>query len=136
MNVPPSSEVDVMLSSEDAAVAAAAAEELAPFFALAHVASAAPLAAGKRPGHAAAAVAGELTVFVPLEGVIDFDVEVKRLKRAREKLESDVATLGLKLSDENFLKKAPADVVAADAKRLESLKATLARVEDNLKALQ
>lgn len=136
MNVPPGRDVDVMLSAEDAVVAGAAAEALAPFFALARIASASSLAAGKRPAHAAAAVAGELTVFVPLEGVIDFDVEIKRLTRAKEKLEADVATLGRKLSDENFVKKAPADIVAADAERLEILNATLARVEDNLTALQ
>ncbi len=136
MNVPPSSEVDVLLSAEDGAFAGATADALAPFFALARVASASPLAAGKRPAHAAAAVAGDMTVFVPLEGIIDFDVEIKRLGRAKEKLEKDVATLERKLSDENFVKKAPADVVAADAERLEVLKATAARVVDNLEALR
>jgi valyl-tRNA synthetase len=136
MNVPPSSEVDVLLSAEDGAFAAATAEELAPFFTLARVASASALAAGKRPAHAAAAVAGDLTVFVPLEGIIDFDVEIKRLERAKEKLEKDVATLERKLSDENFVKKAPPDVVGADAERLEVLKATVERVEDNLEALR
>jgi valyl-tRNA synthetase len=136
MNVPPGSDVDVILSAEDASASASAAEELAPFFALARIASASPLAAGKRPAHAAAGVAGDLTVFVPLEGVIDFDVEIKRLTRAKEKLEADVGALGRKLSDENFVKKAPADVVAADADRLEALKATLARLEDNLTALE
>jgi valyl-tRNA synthetase len=136
MNVPPSREVDVLLSAEDAAFAAATAEELAPFFTLARVASASALAAGKRPAHAAAAVAGDLTVFVPLEGLIDFDVEIERLKRAKEKLEKDIATLERKLSDENFVKRAPADVVGADADRLEVLKATAERVEDNLEALR
>ena len=136
MNVPLASAVDVMLASEEAGVAPRAAEELTPFFGLARIASASPLAAKKRPAHAAAAVVGDMTVFVPLEGVIDFDVEMKRLTRAKEKLEGDVATLGRKLSDENFVKKAPPDVVAADAERLESLKATLARLEENLKALQ
>jgi len=136
MNVPPAGEVDVVLSSEDAALAAGAAEELKPFFALARISSASAVAAGKRPAHAAAAVAGPLMAFVPLEGVIDFDVEMKRLSRAKEKLEGEVATLGRKLSDEDFVTKAPADVVAADAERLEGLRATLARVEDNLSALQ
>jgi valyl-tRNA synthetase len=136
MNVPPVSEVDVLLSAEDGAFAAATAEGLKPFFTLARVASVSALAAGKRPAHAAAAVAGDLTVFVPLEGIIDFDVEIKRLERAKGKLEKDIATLERKLSDENFVKKAPADVVGADAERLEVLKATVERVEDNLEALR
>jgi len=51
-------------------------------------------------------------------------------------LEADIATLNRKLSDENFVKKAPANVVAADAERLEVLKATLERLEENLAALE
>lgn len=77
-----------------------------------------------------------MTVFVPLEGLIDFDVEMKRLARARQKREGDIAALSRKLSDENFVKKAPADVVAADADRLETLKATSARLAENLAALE
>jgi valyl-tRNA synthetase len=100
------------------------------------VASVSTVAAGKRPAHAAAAVVGDLTVYVPLEGLIDFDVERERLARARKKLEGDRAALSRKLGDENFVKKAPAEVVAADAERLEALNATLARLAENLAALE
>jgi valyl-tRNA synthetase len=136
MNVPPASVIDILVSSEEAGAAAAAAEDLRPFFELARVSSASPVAAGKRPAHAAAAVAGEWTVFVPLEGLIDFDVEKGRLEKTRVKLEGDIETLARKLSDENFVKKAPPEVVSADADRLETLRATLSRVEDNLAALE
>jgi len=136
MNVPPASVVDILLASEVEGAGARAAEELRPFFDLARISSASPVAAGKRPPHAAAAVAGDLTVFVPLEGLIDFDVEIKRLTRAKEKLEGDVETLSRKLSDENFVKKAPPEIVAADAERLEAHRATLVRLADNLAALR
>ena len=135
MNVPPASVVDIVITAEEAGRGAAVAEELRPFFELARISSASTLAAGKRPAHAAAAVGGDMTVFVPLEGLIDFDVEMKRLARARQKIEGDIAALSRKLSDENFVKKAPADVVAADADRLETLKATSARLAENLAAL-
>ena len=136
MNVPPASVVDIVIAAEEAGRGAAVAEELRPFFELARISSASTLAAGKRPAHAAAAVGGDMTVFVPLEGLIDFDVEMKRLARARQKTEGDIAALSRKLSDENFVKKAPADVVAADADRLETLKATSARLAENLAALE
>ncbi|MGD8719642.1 MAG: valine--tRNA ligase [Candidatus Zixiibacteriota bacterium] len=136
MNVPPASMVDILISSEEAGAAAAAAEESRPFFELARISSASPVAAGKRPAHAAAAVAGTWTVFVPLEGLIDFDVEKGRLEKSKKKLEGDIETLSRKLSDENFVKKAPPEVVAADADRLETLRATLSRVADNLAALE
>jgi valyl-tRNA synthetase len=135
MNVPPASVVDIVVAAGEAGYAAALAEELRPFFELARISSASTLAAGKRPAHAAAAVVADTTVFVPLEGLIDFDVERERLARAKEKLESDIGALSRKLGDENFVKKAPANVVAADADRLEMLKAMLARLEENLAAL-
>jgi valyl-tRNA synthetase len=135
MNVPPASVVDIVVAAQETGRAAAVAEELRPFFELARISSASTLAAGKRPAHAAAAVVGDITVFVPLEGLIDFDVERERLARAKEKMEADIAALSRKLADENFVKKAPADVVAADADRLELLKAQLDRLEENLTAL-
>jgi valyl-tRNA synthetase len=135
MNVPPGGTIDLVLVSEEAGRAGAGAEELRPFFELARVSSASTLAAGKRPAHAAAAVVGDLTVYVPLEGLIDFDVERERLERARQKLEGDRAALSRKLGDEDFVKKAPPEVVAADAERLEALNGTLARLAENLAAL-
>jgi valyl-tRNA synthetase len=135
MNVPPASVVDIVVAADEKGRAAAVAEELRPFFELARISSASTVSAGKRPAHAAAAVVGDTTAFGPLEGLIDFDVERERLARAKEKLESDIATLSRKLADENFVKKAPANVVAADADRLEILKATLSRLEENLAAL-
>jgi len=136
MNVPPASVVDIVIAAGEAGRADAVAEELRPFFELVRISSASTLAARKRPAHAAAAVVGDATVFVPLEGLIDFDVERERLRRAGEKVGADISALSRKLSDENFVKKAPANVVAADADRLEILKATLARLEENLAALE
>ncbi len=136
MNVSPASMVDILLSSDDKESAARVAEGLRPFFALGRISSAGPLATAKRPAHAAAAVAADVTVFVPLEGLIDFDVEVQRLTKAKKKLAHDIETLSRKLGDENFVKKAPADVVAASTSRLDELENKLGRVEDNLAALQ
>ena len=134
-NVPPASVVDLVLGGGDAAAAARAAEGLKPFFELARISSATPAKGKKRPPHAAAAVAADVTVFVPLEGLIDFDVEAQRLNKAKDKLTREAERLNRKLSDEDFVHRAPADVVAADAARRDELRAALQRLDDNLAAL-
>lgn len=53
-------------------------------------------------------------VIIPLEGLVDFNEEIKRIQKTIEKLEKDVALLTNKLSNERFVQNADPDVVAAD----------------------
>ncbi|WP_171016640.1 valine--tRNA ligase [Pseudalkalibacillus caeni] len=50
-------------------------------------------------------------LFLPLEGLIDIDEEIKRLEKEAERLASEVDRVHKKLSNENFVKKAPQKVV-------------------------
>jgi valyl-tRNA synthetase len=64
-----------------------------------------------RPKSSATAVVAGATIFVPLEGVIDFSKEALRLEKEMNKLEKELAGVSKKLANNNFLKKAPHDVV-------------------------
>ena len=64
-----------------------------------------------RPKSSATAVVGTATLFVPLEGIIDFDLEAQRLDKELNKLAKELTTVSKKLSNRNFLDKAPQDVV-------------------------
>ena len=75
-------------------------------------------------------------VVIPLEGLIDLDEEVKRIHKAVEKIQKDVSILNGKLSNENFIKNAPEDLVAQDKLLLESLRGRLERLQDSLTRLQ
>jgi valyl-tRNA synthetase len=66
---------------------------------------------GERPKSAATAIVEGDTIFVPLEGVIDVDKEISRIEKEITKVDKELIVLGKKLSNENFLDKAPADVV-------------------------
>ncbi len=75
-----------------------------------------------------------LKVIIPLEGLVDFDEEVKRINKAIEKLQKDIGILSGKLSNEKFVANADEDVVAADRVllaqskiQIESLTEALAR---------
>lgn len=51
------------------------------------------------------------TLYMPLEGLIDLEAELKRLSAQREKLEKDVQCVNAKLNNEAFVSKAPAHVI-------------------------
>lgn len=89
------------------------------------------------PKGAAAAILGDIRIYLPLAGLIDMDKEKARLEKEMAKTEKEIARLSGKLSNEGFLAKAPAEVVEgekvklADAeKRLAGFKETLAILEE------
>jgi len=66
---------------------------------------------GERPKSSATAVADNAAIFVSLEGIIDFAKETARLEKEIVKLNKETAAASKKLSNEDFLAKAPEDVV-------------------------
>jgi valyl-tRNA synthetase len=62
-------------------------------------------------------------LYVPLEGIIDFEAESQRMEKQLQKLDKEKGGLEKKLSNEDFVNKAPAEVVAKERDRLEELKA-------------
>ena len=57
------------------------------------------------------------TVYMSIEGLVDIDAEVARLKKQLETVENGITGITKKLSNENFVKRAPADVVAGEEKK-------------------
>jgi valyl-tRNA synthetase len=74
----------------------------------------------------------KVKIIVPLEGLVDFDEEIKRIQKLIEKLEKDITGLTGRLSNENFVKNASEDVVEADKKLLEQSKEKLVSLRDAL----
>jgi valyl-tRNA synthetase len=92
---------------------------------------------GPRPKSAATFVIEGATVFVPLEGVIDIAKEVARQEKELARLEKEIVQVGKKLQNEDFLAKAPADVVEKNKQRhnlldesRQKVQATLARIKE------
>ena len=77
----------------------------------------------------ATAVIGDLSVLIPMAGLIDKEAELARLDKAIEKLTKEAAKVSGKLNNENFVGKAPAAVI-------EKEKAKLADAEIALKKMQ
>jgi valyl-tRNA synthetase len=90
---------------------------------------------GDRPRLAASAVVGELEIFLPLEGVLDFQEETRRLQKEIGKLEPELARAKKKLTNEDFLGRAPAEVVAKEREKSDRLGAKLQKLQEQLHRL-
>jgi valyl-tRNA synthetase len=74
-------------------------------------------------------------VFVPLEGLIDLAAERKRLEKEIERVSRLLAGINKKLNNEDFLKKAPKEVVERERAKGEELAQRLAKLEENIKSV-
>lgn len=63
---------------------------------------------------------------------VDFEAEVKRLEDEKQKLEKEIEFLSKKLSNENFVNKAPKELVQKHKNNLEKTKKQLETVENSL----
>jgi valyl-tRNA synthetase len=73
--------------------------------------------AGEIPKGAVQIVLDEATAVLPLAEVIDVNQELARLKREVEKAEGEIAKLDRKLGNQQFLAKAPPDVIETQHER-------------------
>ena len=89
-----------------------------------------------RPKSSATAVVGGATLFVPLEGIIDFGEEAQRLAKEINKLGKELAGLSKKLENENFLTKAPRDVVEQVRAKHSDLQEKQQKLTSHLKRLK
>jgi valyl-tRNA synthetase len=87
------------------------------------------------PQASAKAVTNDAAIAVPLEGLIDFDVERTRLANQIAKLTEEKTRLDAQLSNANFVEKAPAEKVDALRERQSELESQVATLRNNLEAL-
>jgi len=84
----------------------------------------------------ATALAGEMTIRIPLAGLIDREAELKRLESELQKLRDDHARAQGKLSNPSFAERAPAEVVAKERERCGEIEAAIRRLEDQKARIQ
>jgi len=77
----------------------------------------------------ATAVVGDLSVLIPMAGLIDKEAELARLTKAIEKIEKDTQKVRGKLSNENFVSKAPAAVIDKEKAKLAEAESTLEKMQ-------
>lgn len=89
----------------------------------------------ERPKGSANFALADADGFIPLEGIIDRDAELKRQRKEQEKLRNNIASIEKKLSDEKFVSRAPEEVVTQARENLASLQKQLQSVEEIIRQL-
>ncbi|MCJ7538875.1 MAG: valine--tRNA ligase, partial [Desulfobacterales bacterium] len=87
---------------------------------------------GQRPKSAATSVVDNVTIFVNLEGIIDFAQEINRLDKEINKLTNELSIVSKKLRNEDFLSKAPKKVVEKVKEKQETLMEKQQKLQTNL----
>jgi len=87
------------------------------------------------PANAASKALEGMEVHLDISDFFDADAEKKRLTGERDNLAKFVKTINGKLSNENFISRAPADVVQAERDKLGEVEQQLAAVETSLAKL-
>ena len=88
------------------------------------------------PRGAVTFVHGEATIALPLEGVVDFRAEADRLAKEIKRLAGDIAKIDAKLSNAEFMRKAPEEVVEEQRERRADAEAAKAKLEGAVERLR
>jgi valyl-tRNA synthetase len=88
------------------------------------------LGSNEKAPASATALVGEMEILIPMAGLIDKEAELARLNKAAEKLQKDVARTSGKLSNENFVSKAPAAVIEKEREKLADMQMQLDKISE------
>jgi valyl-tRNA synthetase len=76
-----------------------------------------------------------MDIFVSLEGKMDFAEEKKRIEKELKKIKKDIIVLNKKLSNKNFIDKAPPEVIEKDNQRKQNLSEKQTRLNNHLETV-
>jgi valyl-tRNA synthetase len=128
MNVPAGAKIPLVLTGSDAAAGERLARNKDVVLTLARLTQADT--ADIIPKGSAQFVLGEAVVALPLGDVIDFAKERARLEKDLKKTQDEIARFDAKLSNEQFVSKAPEEVLAEQREKRAEAAALAARLSD------
>jgi valyl-tRNA synthetase len=136
MNISPSLKLTAVVQTEDSNTSALIERHQDIVINLAKLENFGISARAEKPKSSATAVVGGITIFVPLEGIIDFRKEAQRLEKEMKNLEKELAVVSKKLENENFLNKAPHDVVEQVREKHADFQEKRQKLASHLKRIQ
>jgi valyl-tRNA synthetase len=83
----------------------------------------------------ATALVGDMKVLIPMAGLIDKEAELLRLRKELDKLAKDLEKSEKKLANQNFLDRAPPEVVAKEQGRVAEQRSAMAKLEEQLRKI-
>jgi len=135
MNLPMDRKARVILRGPQAKTAFLKRHD-AQFAKLADVESIGITDRAEKPKQSASGLADDVEIFVPLEGLIDVRKEKERIRKEIERIENLLTGITSKLSQHDFVQKAPKAVVEKERKKQVDFEDKLNKLAENLKAMQ
>ncbi|MGC1855017.1 MAG: valine--tRNA ligase [Candidatus Aquirickettsiella sp.] len=77
-------------------------------------------------------IVGNLELLIPMQGLIDTDAEIQRLKKEIIKIEKEIERANSKLANAAFVKKAPPEIIDQERQRLAEFTATHTKLQNQL----
>ena len=137
MNIKPGERIPIVIAAPDPnlrRVFEAAGEQIA------RLVRASELSVGERldapKASARAVLTGGAELAVPLEGLIDFEQERRRLQREQEKLSAEAAKLEAQLGNPNFVSRAPVERVTEVRERIAAIAQQSSQLQQTIENLQ
>ncbi|MBR5478718.1 MAG: class I tRNA ligase family protein, partial [Clostridia bacterium] len=136
MNVPPSKKAQLFVVAESDATHATFESGKVFLTKLAYASEVEVLAAA--PADAASmvsAVTNAVSLYIPMNELVDREKELERLNKEREKAMKEYTMFTNKLNNPSFVDRAPANVVAAEREKLARVESLLAKIDESIARL-
>ncbi len=130
MDIAPSKPLPVFLKNVNATDERRLDDNQQFLSALAKLESIKVLASDDNGPASATAVVGDLSILIPMAGLIDKEAELTRLSKAIDKLTKDAERTRGKLNNENFVSKAPDAVINKEKAKLADAESALAKLAE------
>ena len=88
-----------------------------------------------KPSQSATAVVSGIELFLPLKGLIDINKEISRLNTKLKDIEARLNNVKKKLDNDNFINKAPKEIIAHEQKKYDAYLADYNKLKYNYNSL-
>lgn len=136
MNISPAKQLPLICRGGEKSLKAIVNKNLNTLQTLCKVENLTWLDKGAEPPSSATALVDDLELFIPLAGFIDKDAEAKRLNKEIEKLQKEIADIQKRLQNDNYVNKAPQEVVSKERDKLQVAEKGLVKFQENLQKIQ
>ncbi len=135
LNVPPGKKSDLYIKVKDAEFAKLLENHIGYFRSLIKVENLFVGTDTQKPQLAASAIISGAEIFIPLEGLIDIEVEKSRLEKDLTNLKNQLEKVSRKLANPDFLANAPDDVIAKEKAKKEDYQERIEKLNKNLEQI-
>ena len=90
----------------------------------------------EKPAHSATAISNGMELYIPLGGLVNFDKEKERMEKRSMEIKRLLSNIEGKLSNQNFLHKAPESVIERERSNKDKLNQELEKINKNLEMIQ